>query len=376
MKEFKLNTILNNELLQNLFEGICIVDSDKKIRFWNNEAEFITGYSFDEVKDKNHFDVLKHYERNNKEIETIFSPIELAFQKKIFVAKQAFIYDKNNEKISVRIHAVPTFDENDDVSGAIEFIILDSDYLLIMKKNRELTKLSHTKSLFLGMAAHDLKNPLTLIKGLCFFMLDIAKRDLNDELISIINKINYNCDKMSKLIDYYLNISNIELGKIELNKVNINLETLLNLDNYSFSFAANQKNIQLLLNIAPNLPEIKLDPDKITQVIENLVNNSIKFSKENTTIAINVEQEEDTILISIIDQGEGIDQNDLIMIFEPFETATKLISEGKSTGLGLAIVKKIIDLHKGTIEVSSIKREGSVFRIKLPLFSSKQMVEV
>ena len=367
MKEFKLNAILNNELLQNLFEGICIVDLEKKIRFWNNEAEFITGYSFDEVKDKNHFDVLTHYEKNNKEIETIFSPIELVFQKKIFIAKKAFIYDKNNEKISVRIHAIPTFDENGDVSGAIEFIILDSDYLLLMKKNRELTKLSHTKSLFLGMAAHDLKNPLTLIKGLCFFMLNIPEKDLNDELISIINKINNNCDKMTKLIDYYLNVSNIELGKIELNKVNTNIKTLLNLENYSFTPLAHQKNIKLIVNITPNLPEINLDPDKITQVIENLVNNSIKFSKENTTITINAEKEEDKILISIIDHGEGIDQKDLIMIFEPFETATKLISDGKSTGLGLAIVKKIIDLHKGTIEVSSIKRKGSVFRIKLPL---------
>lgn len=367
MKEFKLNTILNNELLQNLFEGICIVDLEKKIKFWNYEAEYITGYTFDEVKNKNHFDVLIHYDRNDKEIQTAFSPIEVAFQKEIFVAKEAIIFNKKHEKVSVRIHAIPALDENGNISGAIEFIVLDSDYLLLTKKNRELTKLSYTKSLFLGMAAHDLKNPLTIIKGLNSLMQNFFEKELNPELISMIKRIDKNCDKMTKLIDYYLNVSNIELGRIELNKVSTNIETLLNLENYSFSLVASQKNIQILLNITPNLPRIQLDPDKITQVIENLVNNSIKFSRENTTITINVEKEEDKIVISIIDNGEGIDQKDLRMIFEPFETASQFISGSKSTGLGLAIVKKIIDLHKGTIEVSSEKRKGSVFKIKLPL---------
>ncbi|MEW5821952.1 MAG: ATP-binding protein [Cyanobacteriota bacterium] len=375
MKDFKLNTILNNELLQNLFEGICIVDLDKKIRFWNNKAEFITGYTFNEVNNKNYFDVLKHYDRDEKEITTESLPIEVAFKKQIFVAKQALIFSKNHERVSVRIHAIPTFDETDHISGAIEFIVLDSDYLWLMRKNRELTKLSHTKSLFLGMAAHDLKNPLTLIKGLNLFMLNIAEKQLNNELISMIKRINCNCDKMTKLIDYYLNVSNIELGKIELNKVNTNIETLLNLDNYSFTLFANQKNIKLIVNIAPNLPKIELDPDKITQVIENLVNNSIKFSKENTTITLNIEKEEDKLLISIIDNGEGIDQKDLTMIFEPFETATQLISGTKSTGLGLAIVKKIIELHKGTIEVSSIKHKGSVFKIRLPLIAQNHLIK-
>ena len=231
----------------------------------------------------------------------------------------------------------------------------------------EIAKKNEMKNQFLGMAAHDLRNPLNVIQGFSSFLIVVERDKLNPEHISFIERIKYNSDKMLMIINDLLDISTIEQGNIALNKTSVDMKTLFDLNEYSSKLIAAKKGINIEVEADKNLPEIYMDFYRMTQVIENLLSNAIKYSYPDTTILLKAEKKEHHVLISVIDQGKGIPPEDLDRIFKPFETSVEPTGNEKSTGLGLVIVKKIVELHQGTISVSSIVNEGSTFTIELPV---------
>ena len=233
--------------------------------------------------------------------------------------------------------------------------------------NNELAALNEQKNYFLGMASHDLRNPLGNIITLSQF-IEADAENMSEEnrsfLAAIINSGQY----MLNLLNDLLDISKIESGKMELALNDLDMALLINTvisDNF---LAAQSKNISLQYSGHDGLPVVSADAGQMRQALNNLVSNSIKYSAPGTMVEITIEKKEHIVVVSVRDQGQGIPQNELTQVFKPFQkTSVKATGGESSTGLGLAIVKKVIEAHQGQVWVTSEFGKGSVFAFTLPI---------
>ncbi len=234
-------------------------------------------------------------------------------------------------------------------------------------KNEELSKLVNDKNMLLGMAAHDLRNPLHAIQAYSE-ILEMKLPETSDEsLLRMIKTIRKQSKFMLDLVNDLLNISIIDLGKLKLNLQQSNVANLVKTNCKLNESVADQKNISIHLTCDLSIPEMVIDPNKIEQVLNNLVNNAIKYSHPGSSIDIALKKDAEGVLLSVQDHGVGIPEGDTEHLFE---TITKKRSKGTSgepsTGLGLAIAKRIVEEHKGKIWIKSKLGNGSTFYVYLP----------
>lgn len=229
---------------------------------------------------------------------------------------------------------------------------------------RELKNISEEKNKFLGMAAHDLRNPLSVIQHATS---RISKGTLSEDKIqSMLDMINKSTSSMQQLLNDLLDISAIESGKIELHKIPLNLSDIARERVLFFQSKANQKHIELIENI-PDSSMVDIDPTRITQVIDNLLSNAIKYSPEHFQVTISIEKEANKIRLNVIDQGPGIKDEDLDKLFKAFNRLGHRPTGGETShGLGLSICLKIVETHGGTINYQNAPESGSHFYFELP----------
>lgn len=237
----------------------------------------------------------------------------------------------------------------------------------LAKKNHELEALNKLKNQFLGMAAHDLRNPLGVIMNLSEFILE-EKEKLSEEAVSFLEKIDSLSKFMLNMVTELLDISSIESGQMNLNKTRFDLVQLVRDAVTLNKSLAEKKNIFInFVSSEESLP-LYADLNKIDQVITNLLTNAVKYSYQNTTTVVAIMKDLKKARLVVKDQGQGIPSNEIIKLFKPFaKTSVKSTGGEKSTGLGLMIVKKIVDGHGGTITVESEVGAGTTFTVELPL---------
>ena len=237
----------------------------------------------------------------------------------------------------------------------------------ILENNKQLKELNELKNKFLGIASHDLRNPLYLIRSFSEILKDESVGTVNskqrDLLVKIFNASNF----MRALLENLLDISKIESGKIELCKKVQDLNLLVGQQVEMSQLLAEKKKIGFELRLG-DLPPISFDQDAITQVIGNFIGNAIKFSPSNTKVIVTTENQGENIKFAVCDEGPGISEEDQKLLFKEFQTLSAKPTGGeKSTGLGLAITQKLIHLHSGRVGVESQLGEGSTFFFTLPL---------
>lgn len=238
------------------------------------------------------------------------------------------------------------------------------------EKNQKLEIINKQKNELIGIAAHDLRNPLSVINSFSEIMLE-ALEDLKTEnlreMLQILKKTShFSLQLLNDLLDF----SKIESGTLELKKIKLNYLSFLKENIQQNEFFAVQKNMRIILSTSCSNIPFHFDPRRIEQVMNNLLSNAIKYSFPDSTITVSVSMENDSVVTSIEDCGQGIPEKDLPFIFQPFrQVSVKPTDNEKSTGLGLAIVKKIIDFHEGKITVESKPGKGSKFTFFLPLFN-------
>jgi len=180
--------------------------------------------------------------------------------------------------------------------------------------------------------------------------------------------VNKACETMLALIDDLLDVSAIESGKLELKLREVDLAEFLRESHASNSLLAKSKSIELALEMPPILPPVALDPDRVNQILNNLVSNAIKFSRPNTAITLGVRVSKHSVEIGISDRGPGISEEEIPRLFTPFVRGSARPTGGeKGVGLGLAIVKRLVEAHGGQIRVESKIGVGSTFKFTLPL---------
>lgn len=242
----------------------------------------------------------------------------------------------------------------------------------LTQKNVELERLNSIKNSFIGMAAHDLRNPLGVIQNYAEFLAEQAYDNLTENQRWMLEVIQKSAQFMLGLVEDLLDYNKIESGKLELFKSTISLTTTVERWIAIQSDLAKRKGIGLTL-IAPDVDIIiEADIRKLEQVFNNLISNAIKFSFPKSEITVSIAVSENYAILSVKDQGIGMSPEQIDKLFKPF---TRIAAEGtageKCTGLGLSIVKKIVEGHGGRIEVSSTPNKGTEFVVYMPLIKDK-----
>ena len=238
----------------------------------------------------------------------------------------------------------------------------------LTKQHAELLKVNTEKSHILGMAAHELRNPISGILNASEYLLEDAARLLHDNDMTLLEAIRSSCRFMLQLINNLLEISAIESGKLRLHRKPTDILSLIE-QNLSLNRPLAERR-QIGINVIANgaLPLISIDSHKIYQVVDNLVTNAIKFSSPGTKIEIRIRAEREFAVIDVQDQGPGIPANERRAVFKLFQTARgRDTSSGAGTGLGLAIAKSIVEAHGGRLMLDSRIGKGSTFTVTLPV---------
>lgn len=234
----------------------------------------------------------------------------------------------------------------------------------------ELDKLEEMRKGFIADVSHELRTPLTLIKGYVKGIMDVElSEERRREYLDIISK---ETDRLSELINNLLDLSKMESGKNLFQKEKFNINELIRRIIINYSNKLEEKNINVKTDFQEESMYVNADKDSISRVISNLVDNSIKFMDDGDSLFIVTEIKNSKALISVIDTGIGISENDLKNIWQRFYKGDKSRSKKiKGTGLGLSIVKEIIKGHNEEIWVESKIGEGTKFSFTLELCNNK-----
>ena len=246
---------------------------------------------------------------------------------------------------------------------------------LIAQKSRmyeELLHLNKLKNRFLGIAAHDLRSPLVVLRSYLELFLQGTLGPVSAQQSECMSIMDRNCERMLGLIDDLLDVNVIESGKLELKREQIDFSALIAQRCAFYALAARKKRLELILEIPPHL-DILCDPARVVQVIDNLMSNAIKFSSDGGFVKVAVETADEWVQVSVCDSGPGIPEDEKVKLFTDFGKTTVRPTMGESsTGLGLAICRRLINAHGGRIWVESVPGKGSTFRFKLPALKSRQ----
>lgn len=277
---------------------------------------------------------------------------------------QRIEYFEPRFKLHLEISTSPIFDEQGGLSGTVHIMKNITDR---KKAEGDAKKAVAVKSEFMSMVSHELRTPLGPIKEGASIILDGLVGDVNDEQRALLSIVKTNADRLHRLIDDVLDFQKLEAGRMPFNLGENSMVDAIKEVAGSMNLVAMQKQIELRVEYARDIPAIVFDRDKIIQVLTNLVNNALKFT-EKGHIRIRADKEGNTVHVFVEDTGPGMKQEDIPKLFQSFQQLTGLNDRKTGgTGLGLAISKEIILRHSGKIWAESELGKGSSFHFLLPI---------
>jgi two-component system phosphate regulon sensor histidine kinase PhoR len=330
-------------LIENMGSGLLLIDEKGYITLVNQSCKDIFREDTDEWLNKLYYQAVKY-----KEVIKVVQEILLTETK---TRKQAALH-MDIETRHVDIHAAPVIGQDDKLKGVV----------LVFHDITELIKLEQTRKDFVANVSHELKTPVTSIKGFTETLIDGAMEDpaLRERFLTIIAK---ESERLESLIYDLFELSKIEQERFLLNWEPVELSALAEDVIFMLSEKAAQKNIQLENKVKGNTL-IEGDPFRLKQILINLINNAITYTPDGGTVCVQTKEQAETVVLKVKDTGIGINKKELPRIFERFYRVDRARSRNSGgTGLGLAIVKHLVDAHKGRITVESKAGKGSSFQI-------------
>ncbi|UII19481.1 sensor histidine kinase [Fulvivirga ligni] len=238
---------------------------------------------------------------------------------------------------------------------------------VLKEYNKDLLALNDEKDHLISVVAHDLRSPLNQIKGMVN-LIKLTSQDKSNEQLEFINIVLDSTERLGNMISRILDVNAIEAKKIDLKFEMVNLSDMMQKLLNNFKLTANEKKINLELDIEGNYLS-SLDKNYTIQVFENILSNALKFSPSGKSILVNVKGHNQNVLVSIRDQGPGISEEDMKRLFMPYQKLSAQPTAGEqSTGLGLSIVKKYVEAMEGKIWCESTEGEGATFFVEFKKF--------
>lgn len=261
--------------------------------------------------------------------------------------KFKFMPYKNSKDSVTRIH-IHGLDITDEVNHSIE-----------------LEKVTKLKDEFFTVISHELRTPLTIIYSSLQLATDIYGSEITPNIDKTLFRINQNCSRLLKLINNILDLSKAEAGFLELSNISFDIVYITEFIVNSVNLYAKSKGIELIFDTNEEECEVNLDKDKYEKILLNLLSNAIKFTPEGKQILVELQIENETVALSVKDQGIGIPDNKIDFIFDRFvQINTSLSRRAEGTGIGLSLVKKLVELMEGDIKVKSKEGKGTEFIMK------------
>ncbi|MCU0651440.1 MAG: cell wall metabolism sensor histidine kinase WalK [Candidatus Omnitrophica bacterium] len=346
VREITIQSQQLTAVFNSMIEGVVVLDKESRIVSINSAIEKIFAIKKKEAQGKLFLEVIRNSD--------IAEEISRALKKGESVSRELILSWPVQGVFQVNV--APIYEKQGMINGS----------LLVLHDITEIRKLETMRRDFVANVSHELKTPLTSIKGFVETLLEGALNDKENSL-HFLEIVHEHTNRLDNLINDLLELSRIESREIELDSQEIKLRDLFNKVILGFTSQLNKKNIKIENNLQSGLM-ILADKDKIEQVITNLLANAIKFNRDNGFVKIYSQDLTGKTKVIVEDSGIGIPTKDLPRIFERFYRVDKARSrELGGTGLGLSIVKHIIELHKGSVGVESVEGLGSKFWFNLPI---------
>ncbi len=231
-----------------------------------------------------------------------------------------------------------------------------------------LKRLDQMKSDFVHTVSHDLRSPLTAVLGYAELVERVGP--LTEQQQEFVRRIQGSVNSITALVNELLDLGRLEAG-FDSRRESVQIESILTYSLGLFDPLVKDKNIQLIQEVADELPPLRANPIRIRQMIDNLLGNAIKYTPVGGKVSVTVHTEDRQIIFEVKDTGPGIPRDEQVRIFEKFYRASN-VAGTKGSGLGLAIVKSIVDSYHGRVWVESSLNEGASFLVVLPAYEAKE----
>ncbi len=336
-------------------EGILTVDNALRIIDFNPAMERLTGWREGEVLGRFYFEVLRPKDRQGNELGLEDSPILQAFAGQVVVNREMVLSARDGQRIDVSVTASCVRSTRGEPMNGI----LNVRDITLERQQEE------QRSTFISVISHELQTPIAIIKG---YASTLARTDATFEPTTLrtrLRAIEEEADRLNKLVANLLYASRIQAGGILMEIVPLDLAPLI--EGVTRRLQAKSPNIEVTLDIPANLPPVMADRDRIEEVLQNLLDNAVKYSPRQRALTVIARATGAEVTVSISDAGMGISLRDQEHIFDRFQRVGDQNSQAlPGAGLGLYICRAIIEAHGGHIWVESTLRQGSTFSFSIP----------
>jgi len=346
-------------ILQNIGEAICVVNPATRIILVNKIAEKLIQIPASRLINQPAIKVIKIVDKKGTPVRPFY---ELLKTEKSQKWPLLYLINSQKEKIPINFTGSLLRDSQNNLLGAIG-IFRDISYE---------QKLDQMKNEFVSITAHELRTPMTAIKGYLSMILEGDFGPIKPELKKVLQETYTSNERLIRLIGDVLDVSRLEEERMEIREEVVDITTIINSVVSELAPKASAKNLYLKVKPLPTHLHVLADPDKLKQVLVNLIGNAIKFTDQGG-VKIEVElskKEPPEVIVNVIDTGIGIARSDQPLLFRKFQQLEKkLLRHPGGTGLGLYISKELIKRMNGKIWLKkSIPGKGSTFSFSLPLF--------
>jgi len=346
-------------LASNAPVGIYLMDEKGQCIYVNSKWSQMSGLSLERVRKEGWTEVIHPDDRKLVLIEWE----EASASRHLFSSEYRFQTPKGKTTWISNL-AVPLSDDQGQPKGYIGTL---TDITSRKIAELKIQEVANFKAEFTAVVSHELRTPMTVIKESISLLEDGSTGPLNDDQRDFLETTKRNVDRLTRLVNSVLEYQKLEAGAMEFKMETCDINQIILEIKQDFAILAQRKNLIFETRLETGLSPVKIDKDKITQVLINFVNNAIKFTEKGKIILRTQKEENNYIRISIQDEGIGIRDANMSKLFKSF---SQIPSEDKvrrgGTGLGLAISKKIVEKHRGYVGVESVFGKGSTFYFILP----------
>jgi len=362
LRSQQVDSSTSRAILESIADGVVVTDADHHVVLFNAAAERILGLEARSILNQPVFDFIGLYGPEGQRWAAAIRSWKKHPPQSVLPEDVSERVVLGDERVLL-IHPAP--------------VVLGDEFLGTVSIFRDITReveVDRLKSEFVATVSHELRTPMTSIKGFVDLLLMGVTGALNPEQQRFLNIVKNNTERLEILVNDLLDISRIEAGKVTLSFQPIDVHGLLHEAELFLERQRSEtgKQIELVVEATGDLPHLWGDPERVRQILYNLVENAFNYTPEGGQITLRAEQTRDEVEIEVQDNGIGISLNEQARIFERFYRGEQALIMGVAgTGLGLAIVLNLVEMHGGRIWVNSdgIPGRGTTFTLALPVAS-------
>jgi PAS domain S-box-containing protein len=355
----QVDSTKNLAIVESIADGVMVADQNGDVTQFNSAAERILG--------------LQRKQVIGSHITSLAGLYASAGGRRWLDAINRWIADPTEHRPGEELQVQLELDNNRYVSVVLSPVNMGDQFLGTVSVFRDITReveVDRMKSEFVATVSHELRTPMTSIKGYADLLLLGAAGQVTDQQQKFLSTIKANADRLAELVNKLLDISRLDRGAVKLNMQSTDVEEVIDVSvRHLRSRVENErKNIDVTVNLPPDLPFIRADFDKITQVLNNLVDNAFNYTYPGGSINISAQADERSVVISVSDTGIGIPKDKQDLIWNRFfrDEEQHLVMETSGAGLGLSIVKEYVSMHDGEIWLESEVGKGTTFHVRIP----------